>query len=109
MLNIRRENIFLKKGLHHFFEVVLPLRAVRFGFVLMLIPGMQVCKLMYSSYQESVNIQIIIDRDAVAFAIMWRTVITELAVPVAGNFKLTLKVIYPATNQRRGLWWKIPF
>ena len=65
MLNIRRKNILFKKWLHHFFKVVFPLGAVRFGFMLMLVPGMQVRKLMHGGYQESIGIQIVINGDAV--------------------------------------------
>ena len=70
MLNIRRENILFKKRLHHFFEVVFPLGAVRFGFVLVFVPGMQVCKLVYGGYQKRVGIQIKINGDAMPLVAM---------------------------------------
>ena len=68
---------------------------MRFGFVLMFVPGMQVRKLVHGSYQEGIGIQIIIYGDAVAFSGMWRTVVAKFAVPVPGNLKFSFKVIYP--------------
>ena len=109
MLYIGREDLLLKKWLHHFFEVSLPFCAVWLGFVLMLVPGMQVSKLMHGRHQEGVNVQIIIYRDAVPFAAMRGPIITKLAVTIAGNLKLTLKVIYPTGYQRRRRRGKIPF
>ncbi len=108
MLHIRRKYLLLKKGLHHFFEIGFPLRAMWLGFVFMFIPGMQMGKLMHSSYQECINIQIVINGDAVAFSGMWWAIIAKLAVPVSGNLKLTLKVIYPTGYQRCSRRWKIP-
>ncbi len=71
MFNIRRENIFFKKRLHHFFEIIFPFRAMRFGFVLVLVPGMQVGKLVYGGYQKCVGVQIEINGDAMPFITMW--------------------------------------
>jgi len=70
MFNICRENIFFKKRLHHFFEVVFPLGTMRFGFVLVLVPGMQVGKLVYGSYQKRVGVQIKINGDAMPLVTM---------------------------------------
>ena len=56
MFNIRWENFLLKKRLHHFFEIILPFGTVWFGFMFVLIPGMQVGEFVNGSYQESVRI-----------------------------------------------------
>jgi hypothetical protein len=64
---------------------------------------------MHGGYQESINIQVVINGDAVAFSGMRRTIIAKFAVPVAGNFKLTLKVVDPAGYHGCSLGWKIPF
>ena len=100
MFNVSRQHFAVKKRLHHFFEIALPLRAVRFCLVFMFVPGMQVCKLVHGSYQECVRIQIKVYRDAVPLALMRRAVVAEFAVAVARNFKLTFKVVDPPTDQR---------
>lgn len=56
LLDLGGENILLKKGLHHPFEVTLPFGAVRLGFLLMLVPGMQVRKLVHGGYQECIGV-----------------------------------------------------
>jgi hypothetical protein len=80
-----------------------------FGLLFMFVPGVQVRKLMYGCYQESVGVKIIIDRDTVPFAAVWCTVIAKFAAAIARNFELTFKVIDPAANQGRRVWWKILF
>ena len=109
MLNIRRENIFLKKWLHHFFEVVFPLRAMRFCLVLVLVEGMQVGKLMNSSHQERVRIKIVIYGDAVTLAVVRRAVITKFCAAVVRYLKLALKVVDPAADERCCIRRKILF
>ena len=109
MLNIRRENVLFEKRLHHFFEVVLPLCAMWFGFVLMFVPGMQVRKLVHSCYQERVWVQVIIYGDAVALAGVRRTVIAKLCVAVARDLKLAFKVINPPADQGSSIRRKVPF
>ena len=99
MLYIRGEYFLFKKRLHHLLKIVLPLGAVWLGFMLVLVPGMQVRKLVYSSYQKSVWVKIEIYRYAVPFAGMRGTIIAKLAAAVTRNFKLTFKVIYPAANK----------
>jgi len=109
VFNIRRQGLPIKKRLHHFFEVVLPLGSVRFGLVFMLVPGMQVCKLVHGSYQESVGVQIKVYRDAVAFTVMRRAIVAKLAVTVTRNFELTFKVVDPSADKRGRFGRKVLF
>ena len=99
MLNIGRKNIFLKKWLHHLLKIVFPLGAVWFYLVFVFVPGMQVRKLVYSSYQESVRVKIVVDRNAVTFPVVGWTIVAEFAIAVPGYLKLALKVIYPSADQ----------
>jgi hypothetical protein len=79
------------------------------GFLLMLIPGMQMGKLMYGGNQKSVRVKIVINRDAVTFPCIRRTVIAKFGTAVARNFKLAFKVVNPAANERGSIGRKIPF
>jgi len=83
MFNISWKNLFFKKRLHHFLKITFPFCAMGFGFMFMLVPGIQVRKFMYGSYQESILVQVVINRYTVAFTIMRGPVITKLAVAVA--------------------------
>jgi hypothetical protein len=99
VLHIRRKNILRKKRLHHLFKIGLPFGAMWLCFVFMLVPGMQVRKLVYGSYQECIRVQIKVNGDAVPLAIVRRAVIAKLGAAVARNFKFAFKVIYPAANK----------
>jgi len=78
-----------------------------FGFMLMLVPGMQVCKFVYGSYQERVLIKVVVYRNTMPFAAMRGPVVAKLAVAVARDFKFTLKVVDPPANKRGSLRRKI--
>jgi len=103
MFNVIRKNVLFEKWLHHLFEVGFPLRSVGFSLVLMLIPGVQVCKLMNSSYQKSILIQIVVDGDTMPFPVVRGPVIAKFTVSVARNFKFTFKVVYPPADERRSI------
>ena len=80
-----------------------------FCLILMFIPRMQMRKFMNSCYQEGKLIQIIIDRNAVTFAIMRRAVVAELADAVPGNLELALKVVDPSADERGRIGRKVFF
>ncbi len=66
-------------------------------------------KLVYRCHQKSIGVQVIINRYAVALAIMRGPVIAKLAVAVARYFKLTFKVVYPTAYKRSRMWRQIAF
>jgi len=75
----------------------------------MLVPGVQMRELMNGCHQEGVRVKIVIDRDAMALAIMRRAVIAKFAVPVSRNFKFAFKVVDPPANERSGIGREIGF
>jgi hypothetical protein len=75
----------------------------------MLVPGMQVGKLVYGGNQKSVWVKIEINRYAVALARIGGAVVAKLGAAVARNFKLAFKVIYPAANKGAASGRKISF
>lgn len=77
------------------------------GLEFMLVPGMQVCKLVNGGYQERIGIQIEIYGDAVAFTVERRAVIAKFAVTVTRDLKLALKIIYPPADQGSGIRWQV--
>ena len=83
MFNICRENILLKKWLHHFFEVIFPFDAMRFCLMLMLVPGMQVRKFVYCCYQEGVRVQVVINGNTVPLTGMRGPVVAKFSVAVS--------------------------
>jgi hypothetical protein len=92
------ENVHLEKGPHHAFKINFPFGAVGLGFSLVFVPGEQVCKFVYGSYQESIGIEVVIDGNAVALPGIGRAVISIFRISAAGNLELTLKMVNPPGN-----------
>jgi len=109
MLYIGRKNVLLEKGLHHFFEIIFPFGAMRLCLMRMLVPGMQVRKLVHGCHQEGVRVKIVIDGDAMALAIVRRAVVAKFTVAVSRDFKLAFKVVDPPADERGGIGRKIGF
>ena len=64
---------------------------------------------MHGGNQESVLVQIVVDRDPVPFTVVRRAVVAKFTVTVARNFELTFKVVDPSANERGGISGKILF
>ena len=64
-------------------------------------------KLMNRGNQESVRIQVIVNRDSMSGIFKRMTVVAMLGTPVPGDLELTIEIIYPARNNRSCIRWQV--
>lgn len=81
--DIRRKNRLFKEGTHHLLEIVFPFLSVRFCFSFIFIPSKQVSKLMNSSDQKGVRVQVIVNRNTMSGIFKWMAVVAMFGTPVS--------------------------
>ena len=101
------KNRLFKERAHHLLEIVFPFLSVGFCFSFMFIPGKKMSKLMNSSDQKGVRIQVIVNRDTMSGIFKWMTIVAMFGTPISWDLEFTIEIIYPTRDDGCCIRWQV--